>query len=210
MMQSQNNSQPNSRQMSSSTCFFALALFVPAIVALTGCKGETVYKDSAETLDRLEKCRASSEEKQKLIASYEAELVKLKQNGSTSGEIVLTIEGNALTVKPGATGGGERPIDDKTAAAASQQFIDLVSKSRGAIQKCYEQALKKNTGLQAKTVTLRVSASFAATGAFQRSSFTPSLSDSFDGCMKSISTKWQLPAGPQSMTFQASVSLTPS
>ena len=57
--------------------------------------------------------------------------------------------------------GEVRPIDDKAAAAASKKFIDVVEKSRGAIQKCYEQALKKNTGLQATTITLTVTASFA-------------------------------------------------
>jgi hypothetical protein len=44
------------------------------------------------------------------------------------------------------------PLDDKVAKEASKQFIDVVGKSRGAIQKCYEQALKKDTSLQAKTV----------------------------------------------------------
>jgi hypothetical protein len=85
-----------------------------------------------------------------------------------------------------------------------------VQKSRGAIQKCYEQALKKDTSLQARTVTLNVSASFSAAGQFQRTSFSPVISEAFDGCMRTVAGKWQLPAAAQGMTFKAQVSLTPS
>jgi hypothetical protein len=127
----------------------------------------------------------------------------------SGGEIVIAIEGNALTVRPGKPG-EVRPIDDKAAAAASKEFLNVVEKSRGAIQKCYEQALKKNTGLQAKTITLTVSASFSAQGAYQNSSFSPSLGDTFDNCIKTVASKWGLPTNSPAMTFKAQVSLTPS
>jgi hypothetical protein len=132
----------------------------------------------------------------------------MREKGS-GAEIVVALEGNVLTVKPH-TGGGGPPIDDKAVAAASKEFVNVVEKSRGAIQKCYEQALKKNTGLQAKTVTLSVSASFDAKGGYTNSNFSPSLGDTFDNCMKGIATKWSLPANANAMTFKASVSLTPS
>ncbi len=86
----------------------------------------------------------------------------------------------------------------------------LLSKSRGAIQKCYEQALKKDTNLQARTVTLNVSASFVPGGQFQRLSFTPVISEAFDQCMQGVAGKWSLPTLAQGMTFKAQVSLTPS
>src|SRR5207253_9021335 len=97
-----------------------------------------------------------------------------REKGS-GAEIVMSIEGNTLTVHPGKPGEAPHPIDDKVAAAASKEFLDVVAKSRGAIQRCYEQALKKNTGLQQRTVTLNVSASFSNTGAYRDSAFTPSL-----------------------------------
>ncbi len=187
-----------------STSTLALGLTV------AGCKGSTTYKDTPETIDRLDKCKQTVEQKQKLITDYEAEIARLQRGSTTGGEIVLTIEGDVLKVKPGAPGSAPPPLDDKASQAASARFVDLVSRSRGAIQKCYEQALKKNTGIQGRTISLRVSASFAASGAFQSSNFSPSISDNFDSCMKAIAAKWQLPAGPQAMSFQASVSLTPS
>jgi len=99
---------------------------------------------------------------------------------------------------------------DEATAAASQEFLDLVAKSRGAIQKCYTLALKKRSDLQARTITLTVSATFAQSGAYHDASFSPSLGDVFDSCMKTLAAKWALPANSPAMTFRAPVSLTPS
>ena len=179
------------------------------LVAVVGCKGETVVKPDPQTQADLDQCRKDKAEKDKLIKAVEEENARLLRNQGSGAEIVVSIEGNALTVKPGKPG-EVRPIDDKATAAASKEFLDVVAKSRGAIQKCYEGALKKNTGLQAKTITLSVSASFSNAGAYKSSSFSPSLGDTFDNCIKTVASKWQLPANSPAMTFKAQVSLTPS
>jgi hypothetical protein len=175
-----------------------------------GCKGETVVKDNPDTVRDLDTCKKTLEEKNKLVQALQDENASLMRGGGPN-EIVVAIEGNALTVRPGKPG-TTPPIDDKVAAAASKEFLNLVEKSRGSIQKCYEQALKKNTGLQAKTVTLTVSASFNAQGAYTNSNFATSapLGDTFDTCIKTVASKWQLPTNSPAMTFKAQVSLTPS
>lgn len=185
-----------------------------SIVILTaalaiGCKGETVVKDNPDTLRDLDVCKKTLEEKNKLVTAIQDENARLMRGGAAASEIVVAIEGNALTVKPGKPG-EPRPIDDKVAAAASKEFLDVVAKSRGAIQKCYEQALKKNANLQARTVTLTVSASFSAQGAYKSSTFSPSLGDTFDNCIKTVASRWSLPTNSPAMTFKAQVSLTPS
>ena len=190
-------------------CRFVAVLAL--LVAVGACKSPPP-KDKPETLAKLTDCEskvAALADKDRLIQQYEAEIARLKLE-SGAQEFVFTIEGDALAVKKRPQGAGGPPVDDKTAAAMSQNFIDVVNKSRGAIQKCYEQALKKNTGLQAKTITLIVSASFASSGAYARSTFRPALGDAFDGCMKGVAGKWKLPAASQGMTFQATVSLSPS
>lgn len=178
------------------------------VLGAVACKGETVTKPDPQTLADLDQCKKTLAEKDKLIKAVEDENARLlREKGG--GEIVIAIEGNALTVKPGAPG-VHRPIDEKAAASASKDFLDVVAKSRGAIQKCYEQALKKNTALQARTVTLNVSASFAQSGSYQDSQFSPSLGDTFDACMKTVASKWKLQANSPAMSFKAQVSLTPS
>jgi hypothetical protein len=186
----------------------SIAFVLSALIA-TGCKGETVVKPDPQTQADLDQCRKDKDEKDKRIAALQDENAQLMREKGSGAEIVVAIEGNALTVRP-YNGPGGPPLDDKAAAAASKEFLDVVARSRGAIQKCYEQALKKNTGLQARTVTLTVSASFSKDGGYQSSSFAPSLGDAFDNCIKTVASKWALPTNSPAMTFKAQVSLTPS
>ena len=186
-----------------------IAILLPIACAL-GCKGETVVKQDQQLVLELDVCKKTLEESKKLAQALQDENARLMR-GSGGSEVVVAIEGNMFTVRPGKPGEA-RPVDDKVAAAASKEFYDVVAKSRGAIQKCYEQVLKKDTGLQQRTVTLTVQATFTGQGAYQSSSFhaTQNLGDSFDNCMKTIAQKWALPKNSQTMTFKAQVSLTPS
>ncbi|HEX3766155.1 MAG TPA: hypothetical protein VHW23_45985 [Kofleriaceae bacterium] len=175
---------------------------------VAGCKGEKVIQPDPKTKADLDQCLKDKAEKDKLITSEQDENAALLREKSSGTEIVVAIEGNLMTVKPGAPG-EVRPIDDKTVGEAAKQFQNVVERSRGAIQKCYEQALKKDTGLQARTVTLSVSASFTS-GQFKGSNFAPSLGDAFDACIRTVASKWTLPPSAPAMTFKAQVSLTPS
>jgi hypothetical protein len=178
---------------------------------LVGCKGETITKDKPETLQALDVAQKTLEEKNKLIAALQAENARC---GSGGGEIVVAIEGNLMTVKSGGGGGGTPTprIDDKAAAAAATEFQNLVEKSRGAIQKCYEGALKKNSAIQGRTITMTVSATFSDQGGYKSSNFSApvNLGDVFDTCIKAVAAKWQMPTNSPAMTFKAQVSLTPS
>src|SRR5262245_34862495 len=144
-----------------------IVFFLPWL--LIGCK-ETVVKPDPETQRELDVCKKTLEEKGKLVQAVQDENARLMRNGG-GNEIVVAIEGNILNVKPGKPG-EVRPIEDKVAAAASKDFIDVVQKSKGSIQKCYEQALKKNSTLQSHPITLTVSASFSNQGAYQNAVFS--------------------------------------
>lgn len=186
-----------------------------SLVLLAACKGETVVKDNPEVVGRLNDCATKSKSKDDLIATYEAEIARLKLEGgggSTGNELVMRIDGDALaiTARPAGSGGSTPAVDDKVAIELGQKFIENVRKSRGSIQKCYEQALKKNSAIQARTITLQVTAKFKAGGEVSGSSFRPDLGDAFDGCMSSVATKWKLTPPAQGMSFQTTVTLSPS
>lgn len=187
----------------------ALSTFAVLAVGLAGCKGETTFKDNPDTLGKLDNCTKAQGEKDKLIKDYEAEIARLQRDAKTAGEISIAFENDVLTVKAPRPGTAP-PIDEKQAAAASKQFIDLVQRSRGSIQRCYVQALKKDSSLQARTITLTVVASFADSGALRSTSFSPSLGGEFDGCMTTVASKWSMPTNTPAMSFRAPVSLTPS
>ncbi|MEZ4402667.1 MAG: hypothetical protein R3B06_21785 [Kofleriaceae bacterium] len=176
-----------------------------------GCKGTTTVKDNPETAANLAACSTKLADKDKLISTYEAELARLKLASANSNEWVVTIDGDALAIKARPTGSGAPPVDDKVAIELSQKFIELVRKSRGSIQKCYEQALKKNTSIQARTISLTVSAKYNGSGDVAGSNFRPdSLGSAFDSCMQAVAKGWKLPATAAGMSFQSTVSLSPS
>jgi hypothetical protein len=183
---------------------FSLALAVLAFA----CKGETVVKIDPQTQKDLDNCNQVVKDQKSLISTLQEENTKL-QTKQQVAEITMKIEGNILTVTPGKPG-EVRPYTDPNAKMAGNEFIDLVRKSRGAIQKCYEQALKKSSGLQSKPVTLTIQASFTQQGAYKNASFSPSLGDTFDTCIRSVATKWSLPASQIPQTFVAPVALTPT
>jgi hypothetical protein len=189
----------------------AIVLSLSCLAAAAGCKGETKTVPDPQTKSDLDACHKNAEEKDKLVKAVQDEndYLRAHQGSGSGGEITVVIEGNALTIKPGG-GPTNPPVDPKAAVAASGQFLDLVNKSRGAIQKCYEGALKKNTGIQAKTITLTINASFATTGAYKDSSFSPSLDNTFDTCIKTVATHWAMPQNLPLLNFKAQVSLTPS
>jgi len=187
----------------------SLAVLMMALGSSVGCKGDRVIQADPQTKADLDRCLKDRLAKDKLIKAEEDENARLMRDKGAGAEIVVSIEGNALTVRPPSPG-EVRPIDDKAVGEASKEFINVVARSRGAIQKCYEQALKKNTALQARTVTLSVSASFAQSGQYKSSNFAPSLGDSFDSCIRTVAAKWTLPTTSPAMTFKAQVSLTPS
>jgi len=175
-----------------------------------GCKGKTKYQDTKETLARVATLEGQLKDKDAYIQKLRDENAELQRGGAVgAGEWVFTIEGDALTLKTKPTGGAAM-LDDATATAMSTQFLDVVSKSRGSIQKCYEQALKKSTGLASRTVNLQLQASFEASGSFNRVSFSPDLPEAFDSCLRGVASKWKMPSQKASMTFQASVKLTPT
>ena len=182
---------------------------VTVLGTVSGCKGTVEVRPDPKVAEDLRACQVREEENKKLIASYEAEIRRNSEGAAAGGEVVVRFENDVLTIKPAAPG-GEPPIDPKVAQAQSKHFVDVVTKSRGAIQKCYEQALKKDSGLAASTITLNISAVFSAAGQFQSLSFSRSLGGTFDACVRGVAAKWQIPATARAMTFKAPVSLTPS
>lgn len=191
----------------------AALLFVSVVVTGSACKGTTVIQDNPKTLEDLNKCKSDKDEQAKLIKDLETAKTSLEMAaaaGAGSGvEVSVAFENDILTVHP-AKPGEVRHLDDKAIGAAAQQFVNLVASSKGAIQKCYEAALKKDTSLQAKSVRLMISASFNANGSYKSSSTSPSLGDAFDSCMRAVASKWQLPPNTPTIPFRAPLSLNPS
>jgi hypothetical protein len=183
------------------------------IGALAACKGETKQVDNPETKRALDDCVADKASKEQINARLIDENAKLLK-GNTAGaavEYTVNIQGDILSVKPGG-GGGQAPpdIDPKVRTTLTIQFEDIVRKSRGAFQKCYEGALKKRTDLQSKPQMLTVIATFDKDGIYKSSTFTPNIEATFDNCVHAIATHWALPNGSPPINIGGSIELKPT
>lgn len=179
--------------------------------ALVGCKGETKIQDSPQTLQALADCQQGRSDKEKYIKELEARLFDLEQKGGADNEVVVTITGDTLTISGQeqggrSTGGGGPAVPDQQ---LFESFVKQVQQSRGSMQRCYQNALKKDTGLQARTMTMNVQVRFTPAGKVSQASFSPQISESFDSCMSTVARRWKLEGASGPNVFKQPITLTP-
>src|SRR5690349_562858 len=109
----------------SMTRFVSVASIVLAgasTLAIVGCKGEKVIQPDPRTQEDLASCLKAKDEKDKLCKTLEDENARLLREKGSGAEIVVSIEGNLMTVKPAKPGEVRPPgIDDKVVGEASKQ-----------------------------------------------------------------------------------------
>lgn len=186
------------------------------VLALTGfgCKGKTIEKDNPQTLDTLQKCEANLQEKVAYINTLNERITELESGGASGdGAVVVSIEGEVMKISAGAdkgpnSGGGDAKGNAKD-VELYEAFVTQLKRSRGAIKKCYQAALKKNTALSARTVTLSIGVDYKTSGQVKAAQFSPRVSEQFDQCMDGVASNWTLPAMPRAVSFNYNQTLTP-
>lgn len=189
----------------------ATTLTVAAMaIAIGACKGETKQVDRPETVAALDECRSKLGDKDKYIADLEA---RLGEAGSGE-EVLVRVEGDLLTVTggPGPSqrkSGGGKPsvkVDDEKLYKA---FLGAIRLSKGAMQRCYQNALKKHQDLQAGKTMVTIRVNFASTGKATGASVNPKVDSDFASCMSGVGKTLTIPEAPIAVAFEAQVELTP-
>src|SRR5262245_15223040 len=136
-----------------------LLLACAAALAAAACGEKTKVRDNPETLSALETCQAALADGKKYIEQLERDKTALALKPSGEEVVLVQIEGDILTVKqgrgPNQRAGGNSADDQKLYAA----FVAAVQGSSGALQKCYQSALKKDSALESRPITLTMSVS---------------------------------------------------
>lgn len=116
-----------------------------------------------------------------------------------------------MTITAGKSKGPHRDTarGDAKDAELYEAFVKSLKKSRGAIKKCYQSALKKNSALSARTVTLNIGVDYRTNGKVKNANFSPRVSKQFNQCMDSVAKNWTLPAMPRAVSFNYKQTLTP-
>jgi len=186
---------------------FRLGLNALLLVALAlgACKGKTTYKDDPETAQKLGECETNLKAKEAYIATLEKRIA-----GGDGSTVLVNIEGEAMKI----TGKGphestEGQVGTAEDAKLYEAFVSALRRSRGSIQKCYQNALKNNATLQARSVTLNIEVQYKTSGTVTDSRFSPRIDQSFDRCMDAVARRWTLPAMPRAVAFNYKQTLTP-
>jgi len=186
-----------------------MALLSIALVA--ACKGDGKVKDSPETLRNLSDCEKSKQDKDSYIKELEKRLAEHELGGGD--EVVVTIEGEVLTISaikgkgPHQASGVEK--GDAKDAELYEAFLAAVKRSRGQVKQCYQNALKKNSALQARSIPMNIQVKYRTDGKVSLAQFSPRVSADFDQCMQNVASGWALPKMPKPVTFQSKITLTP-
>lgn len=181
----------------------ALAL---AQMMIAGCKGETVYKDSPDTLARIEQCQNETEQKKKLITMLEGQVGELKTKGA-GDEIFVTMDGEIEVKAAGSS--SRKPATNVNVEEQAKAFYKHVSTANAAVRRCYQNALKKDSSLTARVIKLNVKVSYATSGQVADVAMDKKISDNFAGCLEGIASRWKVPPPPKRVTFSQTFALTP-
>ena len=188
------------------------------LIALSGagCGKDTKIEENPETVASLNRCEANLKEKVAYINTLNEHITVLENGGgatAASNLVVVNIEGEAMTIKAGKGKGPHKSSGDSTGTAKDAElysaFVGQLKRSRGAIKKCYQHALKKNSALSARTVTLNIGVNYRTNGKVKTAQFRPRVSEQFNQCMDGVAQKWTLPGMPRAVSFNYKQTLTP-
>jgi hypothetical protein len=179
-----------------------------ALIGLGACKGEVVVKDTPETTRKLADCEKDRQAK----AEYIKDLEKRVADAELSG-VVVTVTGDTLTIS-GMTGKGPHTRSGVAKGNAKdtelyEAFLAAVRQSRGRLKQCYQRALKKNSGLQARSIPMNIEVKYRTDGKVSAASFSVRITADFDRCVQAIAKGWTLPKMPSPVTFRSKITLTP-
>ncbi len=193
------------------------SVLLVAAIAVSGCKGETKEIDKPETLDRLSKCETSLTAKVEYANTLNDRIDELEKGATpaSAGDsaVVVTIEGEVMKITAGSGKGPNSGKGDAKGNAKDEElyaaFVKQLKRSRGSIKKCYQAALKKDSRLSTKTISLNIQVNYKTNGKVKGASFNPQVSSAFKQCMNGVAKGWVLPAMPRSVTFNYKQTLTP-
>jgi outer membrane murein-binding lipoprotein Lpp len=183
-------------------------------ISVAGCGSKTKIEDNPETIDNLNKCQANLKEKVEYINTLNERITALENGvgGSPEGAVVVNIEG-AMEIKigknKGPNAGSGNPKGTAKDAELYEAFVSQLKRSRGAIKKCYQHALKKNSALAGRSVTLNIGVDYKTSGKVKTANFTPRVSEQFNQCMDGVAKNWTLPGMPRAVSFNYKQTLTP-
>jgi hypothetical protein len=177
----------------------SLALAFSSVASICACGGKSDDGALKTAQAELNTCRDERDRAKNAADACTKQFAEYKAMAPTGAqEIVVRVDGSNVTIvgklakQPGdnSVGAGDLTEAEKNVIPL---VIGQISGSRSAIQQCYVQALKTTAGLENRAINLTVQVKVNPTGLITNPSFSPQLSQQFDGCMTAVAARWKIP-----------------
>jgi hypothetical protein len=185
-----------------------LAATLAVTVASSSCKDEETQRKLDDVTSRLEMCEKNLATARNDTRSCEKKLVEVAAKAPdqiqlNDPEFIKLIPD--IRAAKRSSGSGDGPSLDPNQASK------VVLGGAGAMQQCYERALKNNAGLQMQAgLTVRLHLTVKPTGGVESVRMEPEVDKSMTECVRSTAMRWKFPAfSGSSVDIEQKVILTP-
>ncbi len=191
----------------------AVALLVTIVLGV-GCgkKGGDDGKRIQELASKLDECTIDLSKQKTLVDSCQKTLAD-QQGAVDTSTVTVKVVGDVLTLEARKTGsGGHVTPADITSAEAQQVYaaaIKVIRDNRGAIQSCYDRALKQDNSLVNQTLKANLDFTVSPKGEISNATVSPKIGKSFNDCVTTNMKGWRFVGLPsKSMRVSAPITLT--
>ncbi len=188
--------------MTTATMRSALTMLLGLALSLPACGGKQkpcVDKSKAG----LAKCNAQVETLQKQLNDLKIKLAQALANPGT-----IKVDPELLTLV--GPGGKKRKITLREGTLKQTEVIRVFRLGKGALQACYNRALKRNSSLHHASLTLNLAFKVRASGTPMGISVRPNRDAKMSDCMKKAIRRWKFPRfSGQPVGVESPVTLRP-
>lgn len=187
----------NGQKMSAIKLFLTTAGLLGALVFLVQCKQEVCIDKSKPELDQ---CKARIDKMQAEMNALKRTLAEALANPGT-----IKVDPSVLMID----GKLEQP---KVAEGniSQEAVVSTLKMNKGALQSCYERAMKRNTSLHQQKMTVTLGFKLQPAGSASDISISPNYDAPMIDCMKKAIMRWHFPQFSGSpVGVETPVTLTP-
>lgn len=181
----------------------ALAMLLGLALSLPACGGAKQKPCVDKSKPALDQCNTRAEELQKQLNDVKVKLAQALANPGT-----IKVDPELLTLV--GPGGKKRKIVLREGTLKQAQVIKVFRLGKGALQACYNRALKRNSSLHHSSLTLNLAFKVRASGTPTGISVRPNRDAKMIDCMKKAITRWKFPRfSGQPVGVESPVTLRP-
>ncbi len=147
-------------------------------------------------------CKEDRDKAKNALSSCQKDFDVLKNStagnngtGDGTGDVYLVkLDGDLMTISGHTKNGVAMPVAPAQLSdeelKVTESVTVMIRGSKNSIQACYVNALKTNTDMANRTISLEVRVVVNPSGKITNQAFSPNVSPQFDACMRTVAGRW--------------------